>query len=284
MGELFTRKSGATTVNIERYNNVADMAADCDRRQITDSRFHDMRTYDLKTDFHGVRSYNKALDYLRNGYTPAVEELKADIKVSQTGAQRRTRVRNNVTGFAPVVPLALMGVPNAMLDKKITKIKNKVIDIYYDEAYSASTSSEEIIANGKHILSAIIKLEAQGYATNIYCVTNHADSNDRPRTCDMCVVKAKDSKQPLDLTKLSFILTHTAFFRCIGWDWYSKTPHAKYRGGYGVPISYTYKDDRLRQFGHDLFGENAVYIAGREILEKGADEIKQMLLDNSGNK
>lgn len=282
MGELFARKSGATTVNIEYYNNVADMAADCDRRQITDDRFHNMRYRDLKTDFYGVNSYREALDYLRNGYKPAVEELKIEIKVNQTGVQRRTRVRNNVTGFAPVVPLALMGVPNAMLDKKITKIKNKVIDIYYDEAYSASTSSEEIITNGKHILSAVIKLEAQGYATNIYCVTNHADES--ARTCDMCVVKAKDSKQPLDLTKLSFILTHTAFFRCIGWDWYSKTPHGTYRGGYGVPISYIYKNDRLRQFGHDLFGENAVYIAGREILEKGADEIKQMLLDNSGNK
>lgn len=283
MGEMFTRQSKTThtTINIERYNSVADIAADCASRKITDKKFDNMREKSLRANWHGVNSYDEAINLLRNGYAPVVDELKTALKCQRTGTRKRTRVYNNVTGFAPVVPLALMGVPNAMLDKKTTRIKNKVINIYYDTSYSCGTSSREIIENGKNILSAMVKLEEEGYAINAYTLVAFADKN--MRTADMVIAKIKSSNQPLDLTKMSFALTHSAFQRVIAFDWYSKSPRATYRDGYGVPIAARVKGDRLTKFAHDIFGESAVYICGRNILDKGVDEIREVLLNDSGN-
>lgn len=96
-------------------------------------------------------------------------------------------------------------------------------------------------------------------------------------------MKIKSSNQPLDLKRMSFPLTHTAFFRVIGFDWYSRFPKGKYRSGYGRALGYELNDREMKEFATKMFGDNAIYIAGSKILSRDEEYIKEVLR-NAGQK
>ena len=264
---------------IERYNSAWEVVQDCKTRTITNSYFHDYSKETLD-EWHGVKSYDEALELLENGYQPTVEKLKEKMKdLGKIGSQKRMRIENDVVGGAPVVPLAMMGLPKSMLNTKIRPIKCKVIDVYYDVTCNCGTSSEKINRNGQKLLGAIMELEKQGYKFNLYAVQSYSEEDD----VDMLVVKIKSSNQPLDLKRMSFPLTHTAFFRVIGFDWYGRCPKATYRSGYGRALSYHLNMEQLNDFAKDAFGDNALYLSGKEIMNQDEKYIKEAL-ENFGKR
>lgn len=264
-------------VNVEFYDSAIDVYEDCKRRSITDSCFDDKSKSSFGS-WEGVKTYDEALKYLRNGYQPTVNKLKEKMKVRDPG-QKRISFTNNIVGSAPIVPLALKGVPNCMIDTRMKQIKCKVIDVYYDMTCSCGTESKKIIENGQKMLGAILDLEHQGYRINLYAVQSYNDSS----SSDILAVKIKSSNQPLDLKRMSFPLTHTAFFRVIGFDWYSRFPKGKYRSGYGHALGYELNDREMKEFATKMFGDNAIYIAGSKILDRNEEYIKEVL-KNAGQK
>lgn len=265
------------SVNIEFYDSAMDVYEDCKKRTITDSCFND-KSKEKFGSWEGVKTYDEALTFLRNGYQPTVNKLREKLKVKDPG-QKRISFTNNIVGSAPIVPLALKGVPNCMIDTRMKQIKCKVIDVYYDMTCSCGTDSDDIIANGQKMLGAILDLEHQGYRINLYAVQSYNDGN----SSDILAVKIKSSNQPLDLKRMSFPLTHTAFFRVIGFDWYSRFPKGKYRSGYGHALGYEYNDTQLKEFASKMLGDNAIYIAGSKILSRDEEYIKEVL-KNAGRK
>ena len=277
MGKIVSRKMNIGGKNmkavVESYMSAWEVVKDCRERTITDDAFDDKSKEKFGT-WEGVKTYDEALGYLENGYQPTVDKLKEKIRdLGRMGTQKRMRPVVNVAGGAPIVPLALMGVPKNMIDTKIKPIKCKVIDVYYDVTCSSYTDSSEIIANGQKMLGAIMELERQGYKFNLYAVQSYSDSS----SVDMLVVKVKSSNQPLDLKRMSFPLTHTAFFRIIGFDWYSRCPKAHYRSGYGRGLAYTLNNNQLKEFAKDAFGDNALYMAGKDIMFEDEKYIKEVL-------
>lgn len=260
----------------ERYNSAAEVVADCKVRKITDRMFHDMADGNLggkNKQWCGVDSYEQALEYLEKGYQPVVDTLKFAIKANISGQGKRISFHNDIVGYAPIVPLAIMGVPNAMINSYMKPIKAKVIDVYYDGTFSWGVKSDNIINTGAKVISIILQLEQQGYRFNLYQVQSYSDEDN----CDMMCVKLKDSMQPIDLKRISFPLAHTAFFRVIGWDWYSKTPKGKYRDVYGHALCYENKvNDKLDDIFKEMFGNNAVYVSGNSLLDKGGDGEKYL--------
>lgn len=265
--------------NIEVYDSAMAVADDCVKRSITSSSFHDMRNKDFDS-FEGVKNYDEAIDLLRNGYQPTVEKLKEKVKANVTGVGKRISFSSSVHGFAPIVPLALKGIPNSMIDVTMKPIKCKVVDVYYDMTCSWSVSSDTIINNGQKVLGAIMELERQGYRFNLYAVQSYNDSNGS----DVLVVKVKSSDKPIDLKRISFPLTHTAFFRVIGFDWYSKFPEGRYRGGYGHAIPHEFNRNEEDELTEQLFGKNAVLILGTRVKDSGEEYIKEVLTKNEKNK
>lgn len=279
------KKTKSSTINvgfvIESYNSTADVVQDCKTRKITDSSFHNMQVglggHDAS--FCGVESYEQALQFLEEGYLPTVEKLKAGIKANLQGNGKRISFHNDIVGYAPIVPLAIQGVPNSMINSRMKPIKAKVIDVYYNMTASWSTKSNDIINAGVKVLSAIIALEQQGYRFNLYAVQNYY----RDGECYMLKVKVKDAMQPIDLKRISFPLTHTAFFRVIGFDWFSKCPEAKYLWGYGRCIDYDFDNAKMQKTVKELFGENAVWFSGVNVMKNDEEYIKEVLV-NAGSK
>lgn len=262
-------------VNIERYESAMEVVRDCRNRKITSSSFCDQSKASFG-HWEGVESYEEALTLLQDGYQPTVDGMKDSIKATVAGSGKRIKFDNNVYGFAPVVPLALKGVPNCMVNMTMKPIKEKVIDVYYDMTTNSGTDSDTIIKNGQKLLGAIVALEKQGYKFNLYACQTYSDDY----SVDMLIVKVKPSDKPIDLKRISFPLTHTAFFRVIGFDWYSKFPNGKYRSGYGRALRYNLDTDELREYANQVFGKNALFISGREIQNTGEEHLREVLTND----
>ena len=270
-----TKRKKNFKVNIERYESPMEVVKHCQERQITDPRFKDERQRERRLDWDGVNSYDEALDYMKNGYQPTVDKLKDAIKASKTGDGKRISFKNDISGFMPIVPLALMGVPNSMINVTMKPIKCKVIDVYYDMACNCGTSPETILKRGQQLLGIIMELERQGYKFNLYAVQTYNEYQD----ADVLIVKIKSSNTPIDLKKMSFSLTHPAFFRVIGFDWYTKTPHGTWRSGYGHDLKMEFSRDDLKLFAKQVFGDNAVFLRGTN-MDSDKEHVKEVLMSN----
>ena len=274
--EVKVNSRRAMRFHVEHFDSAQEVARTCTTRQITSTLFDDMRERDINSWF-GVKSYDEALELLRNGYQPTVDAMGGVFRASRNGVAKRITFQNEIQGFAPVVPLALKGVPNCMVNMTMKPIKAKVIDVCYDMTASCSVNSSDIIKAGQALLGTIVELEKQGYRFNIYAVQSYSDET----SCDMLAVKVKSSGQPLDLKRISFPLTHTAFFRVIGFDWYSKVPGGKHRSGYGHALGYEINNAELQESAKQLFGKSAVYFSAANIIGKDKESIKEVLTNGN---
>ena len=183
-----------------------------------------------------------------------------------------------------VVKRHFPGLPKSMVNNVIKPIKIKVIDLYYDMTASCMTESDEIIDAGEKMLGVILAMEAAGYRFNLYTTQNYYDSGNG---CDMVCVKVKSANQPFDLKRMSFPVAHTAFFRGIGFEWYSKFPIGRYRFGYGHSIFRDKEREEVQEEYRRLFGDNIFCFSATDIIKEGdeADEyIRRILRDEPQRK
>lgn len=265
---------------VEIYNSAEEVVNDCRNRPIRWSDYNIDRK-EIKKSWQGVDSYDEALTLLKDGYQPVVEQFKEELKVApKEGA--RISFYNNIQGFAPVVPLALKCIPNCMVDMSMKPIKAKVIDVYYDVVANAGVSPDQIIKAGKAILGTIIELEKQGYRFNLYAVQSYYGRD--KKTVDFLCIKIKSSDRPMDLKRMSFPLTHPAFFRVIGFDWQAKSPIARYNGwGRGCAISREYGRNTIKELMTQVFGTTACYVSCAKFIEDNynKDKLKEVFTNVS---
>lgn len=278
-----TKNHSRFDVRIEEYNSAFEVAEDCKTRKITSGGFRDVRdsdNYGGEDSWNGCASYDEALDLLKNGYIKQVEKIKQEIAKTVHGQSKRIKFDNDIVGYAPIVPLAILGVPNSMINSTMKPIKAKVLDVYYDMTCSCATDSKDIIDVGIEFLKTIASMEMQGYRIKLTAIQSYTNSS----YATILKVNLKSANQPLDLKRVSFPTMHTAFFRVIGFDWYSKTPHGVYLNGYGHNIKHEFDDkEEFTDLKTKLFGNNVVYVAAKDLIkftrskDKIAEEIRRVI-------
>lgn len=267
-------KTNRRMVNVraEIYNSAEEVVNDCMHRP-TRINGYDMQHKALRSSWHYVSNYGEALNLLKNGYQPVVDTFKEELKAFPAEGTRFS-FTNDIQGFAPVVPLALMGVPTSMINMRMKPIKSKVIDVYYDMTARSGLEPEDFIKAGKIVLGAILNLEKQGYRFNLYALQSYTEYYDY-KSVDMLCVKVKSSNSPLDLKRMSFPLTHPAFFRVIGFDWQGKSPITRDLGeGRGCALGYAYSTEDQKKMAKEMFGDNALYISCSDIIDHKYDKEK----------
>lgn len=266
--------------NVEVFESAEEVVKVSKTRTRTSAAFHDMTNpAEIDRSWTGVKSLDEALEIMHNGYQPTVEKLKDGMKQAKVqGQAKRISFFNDVSGFAPVVPLALLNVPNCMQNSYMKPIKAKVLNIYYDMTASCGTKKEDIMKAGQDLLSAIIELEMQGYKFNLFAIQTYYE--DSKLGCDMLCTKIKSSNTPLDLKRISFPLTHPAYFRVIGFDWVSKTPKGTYRYGYGHAVGYDFNANQMKAGFEELFGSNCVVFSAAKVVGKEKDHFKDVIMQN----
>lgn len=138
---------------------------------------------------------------------------------------------NDVVGYAPIVPNAILGLPQSMINQTIVPKKIKVINVVFNAGNPAMRDKKEVLEYGAKFVSYIMNLEKQGYRVRIDCLLSFNDFVDDKHY--ILRVPVKNEHNPIDLKRICFPLTHPAMQRSIGFDWYERLPEAEHICGYG---------------------------------------------------
>jgi len=203
----------------------------------------------------------------------AVKTVEVGIRTTETKERKRIQFYNDVCGFQPIVPLALMGVPTSMRNQRTVKQKSKIVDIVVDCTASCYVKAEQMAKASVSIVSEIMALEQQGYRVNLMAGFVSCQS----QQCDFILVKIKDSSQPINLSRMLYPFSTASFVRRLGFAWYERTEGVDFEFGYGRPIKYM--TDSYRQRLKDAIGKQTILIAVSDIVQKSEDEVKALIKD-----
>ena len=261
-------------VNGERFTSVDDFLTTNDSRKQIRNEEDFTRKKASDRSFTLVNNYDEAVDLITNGYKEALTTFNEVLKLANN-TKRKVTFRNDVVGFAPIVPNAMLGLPKSMVNTHITNIKTPVIDIYYDSRFSGGTDAEVFIETGKKLLTAIMTLEQSGYKVNLYwCNFKARDNTDN---IDVCLLKVKDSNRALDLNRITFPIAHPAMLRVFSFDWMSKVPDGIERSGFGCGLINAYSEEFITEFIPQLFSINAQFIHSQNIVNASVEQILEVI-------
>ena len=113
--------------------------------------------------FTGTVSFEQADNLRRKGDKKSLAMLnKYKIKFDkyiQYNNGYKIKQRNDIHGFVPIVPNAIIGLPLSMINQSRESKKVKGIDILYNVSVSCGTRTDDIARKGAIMLSLIDALE-----------------------------------------------------------------------------------------------------------------------------
>lgn len=235
-------------------------------------------------DFTGTNNFEEAQKLMKCGYKEGVQDLllcKSDVNV--ISPERKKQTFQDVTGFAPIVPNAIIGLPNSMLNKRMQQKQAKVINILLDIDICGGTDKNVILLGGKNIYSLIKSVEITGTKVNLSVMSSSYIIKNKKFAC--VFIKVKDSKQAINPQLVAYPVIHPSFFRRHVFRWIETSELTNYKsftGGYG----YVGRDYMVQKSGsvmrfltdNKLADKNTFYI---DIIKaskaKDLKELKQFL-------
>lgn len=233
--------------------------------------------------FTRTSSWEEAIDLFHTGWDEPLEEIKRGIakNFKANVSTNKTRPCNDVVGYAPCVPNAIMGLPHSMISTQRTPSKVKAVTITYSMSVTCGYSEEQILKSGIVVLNIINDLELQGYRVKLnleFMATKEGNDLSIVRVC------VKDWRQPLDIKKLTFPIAHPSMFRRLGFRWLETVPNLKntgYRGGYGSSNFKSDYENACRIYKeNNLLKENEFFITSYLCIEKDYD--KEEIIKETG--
>ena len=265
---------------VEVFDSVLELANIIKKRVVQDKwKNHALSKENISADpnWYGVSSYEEAYDLLSGGWEKETKKIASLVdKVAKSAKKTKTQFYNDVCGFAPIVPLALIGVPNSMINTKRIEQKSKILNVIYDNTASWKISSESMIEAGIKLVETIINLEMSGYRVELSVLTSSVDK----KYIDFSLTNIKKANQSINLKKMMFPMAHSAWLRVIGFDWQDKSPVTHYMKKRGTPFYNGMKKGLVYLSDlKEVFGKNTIYLDYITCSE-GETAIKKRLLEN----
>ena len=223
----------------ESFNEIIDV---CNKRDVKPIVEDVTRNMTRDTRFMGASSYEEAVELLKYGTNENVELAKKTVKnLEKQGTAMKISFKNDIVGYAPIVPNAIIGIPQNMINNVRVPKKSKVITLVIDMAVCGNVSKESVKEYGMSVVQKVIQLEKSGYRVRLEymkCFNNYDSSH------VACSTVIKNENQPLDLKRIMFPLANVAMQRYISWDWYDRVPNAKWESCRGRSLSVLNKRER----------------------------------------
>lgn len=221
-------------VNYFEFNSVNEFVDYCEVTEPHDSnRKNASHTSD--SSFAGTQSWEDAIQLIKYGDERLHNKIKSqkyDVEIEDMVNQVKKSYVNDVVGFMPHVPNAVIGIPQNMIRQTRTFIPNKIVNIFISVGASASVRSEDIQKNASMCAAAINILEGQGYRCNVYVGEISGDGGKRIAW----TLKIKTDKQPLNLAMMAFPLSSTSMLRRFGFKISEVAPFDFTHSGYGSVV------------------------------------------------
>lgn len=171
------------------------------------------------SNWQGTKTYEEAEELITKGYTKILDEIKSGLKFDAT-ENSKVIPENNVYGYVPNVPNAIMNLPKSMVYQKRTPKKITTVDLVYCPTANCGTDSKVFVTNGIKILNIINSLEKNNIRVNLKAALK----------CSKCeneyvlvTVTLKGYKEKLNLQKICFPIAHPSMLRRFGFRWLETT-------------------------------------------------------------
>lgn len=203
-----------STSDLVNYLKSAKRCYDKDETVLSSKYFTD-RTTRSDIDWAGGVTYKQALDLLEYGDNELANSIEqVEISKSPISEKIVNKYFNDIQGFIPHIPNAIVGIPNSMINIKRTRVNgsSKILNIIIDKAVPGYVTTEDFMKCSKVILNTIDSLEEVGYRCNLY-ISDGAEFYDKDKV--IWLVKLKSSDEPFNRYKCAFPLAHVAMSRRI---------------------------------------------------------------------
>ena len=247
----------------ERFDNINQMLTAINGRPANEVwKGHSLSSETGSEGFTRTKSYKEAMQFIESGWSEPLEKIKRGVEngFKSNGTRNKAVPRTGVVGYAPCVPNAILGLPNSMIMTEKTTSKVKAVTILYGMSVTANINQEDIYKAGIVLLNIINDLELAGYRVKLDVeYFSSREGNDVYGSC----VTVKDWRQPLDLKKLAFPISHPSMFRRLGFRWLETNPNVKnrsIRSGYGRNVAEGYENMTKFYKDYGLLKQNEYYI------------------------
>ncbi len=241
---------------MEEYEGIYEFFKTCDEREYNPDFNGKEKAREKDNEDWAGASYDEARRLCTYGWDKPVEEVKKKIKnLSKTRETKKVGFKNDVVGFAPNVPNAILGLPESMINQTMVPKRQKVVTLLFDATVPCSVGYETLVKVGSHMCANAIALEKSGYRVKIdilYNFTNWEHSY-------VLRIPIKSEHNPIDIKRIGFLMSHIAGQRKLSFDWYERLPGAYMMGGYGTPFSHL-SDDRFNEVINNVTAGNEIYI------------------------
>ena len=221
-------------------------------------------------------TYDEAVEMLRYGWEDKDKLSLINNKIKELEKKQevyKMSFKNDIVGYAPIVPLALRGVPQNMINCTRKPKKAKVVHLIIDIGVTANFSAEEKLNWGAEMVAKIMNLEKQGFRVRID-ITKVQSERGRYGTVHALLLPVKNENQPFDIKRLMFPIAHAGMQRRITFDWYERCPEAQELGGYGCSIGQQSKEDREDKVKNIISTENSYLICCMENIDEALKGVK----------
>ena len=116
-------------------------------------------------------------------------------------------------GFMPLVPNAIMGLPNSMISMRKTAKPSKIIKIGVHNTLSSGVKVNQGLNRGRAILSVIERLELLGFSIELWAISASREYISAP-ICEFNIyTRIKAANEAPNLAATAFCLCSTAYTR-----------------------------------------------------------------------
>lgn len=156
--------------------------------------------------------YQRALDVVAAGgsWEQGAQKLaEVQFNHAQQYNQLMRSFETTVTGFYPIVPHAVMGLPNAMLNTRKTVKPVKQIKIAVHTTISHNVTPAQANNRGRAILAAVETLQKLGYSVELWGISKSGETKVNRSILVETLVKPMNASANLAATATAFC---SAFF------------------------------------------------------------------------
>ena len=274
---------GKPIFNIEQFDSLDDYLRIISSRPVNSvfAKLDELSSEKKGTkEFAATKTYEESVEIINNGFKEGLEKLmnNGGERLTYRSCSSKALPQAGVVGFAPIVPNAIIGLPNSMISTKRIPIKTKVVSIWYDITASCGVHSDSIARAGQHLMELIMMLEQQGYRVELRVASSYCEKD----SVAMSVVKIKTDRQPMNPLKLAYPLIHASFLRRQGFKWLETNPNITedgYRWGYGHALFHHVTDMTTREYmkHHKVIADNCFYTDYYEAEKYSAKELMERM-------
>lgn len=226
---------------VEIFDNPIDFVETINKRDFNKTAKKNKLFVSKDTDqgmykFSGTHTYEEANNLLYSGVDTNIKELEEQISLNLNDYEqtKKNNRKFDYVGGGYSLGRYLANSPACMIRQIKVKKEKPTTTIIYNSSITCGTKAKEVIKVNSILLSAIKIIEQKGIKVNLYVVSASILASQKAAV----LVKVKDTKTPINLQTMSYVLVHPSYYRRHYFRWKeTKADIKKLPSNYGRRIS-----------------------------------------------